>query len=1130
MSFNVVVTPSDNDFRVVRIAQSLQIEENPLLTCIRVVSIHVNTAERSWLIKLDVIDQKTWAQRTENIIRTEVELCLTEVSQKLKNVIPDLNMVSWQLPEKYLRSLANRPCDIKSSNSKFLSKASGDVLLGRPIRTQPISIDDVTGGERENITLFGRVVEVIWRRAQSGNIYGSFVLSDRTNSIYVRVFPKKGKIDELIEGCWILARGRARLDRFDSEPVLVCNDLCLAEPHFREDTAPEKRVELHLHTKMSFLDSVLDLEQTIAQVARWEHPAVAITDHGVVQSFPEAYRLGKKYNVKIIYGMEAYLVDDDKKGRSFHAVLLVKNLEGLRNLYKLVSISHLKYFYRIPRIPKSKLIENRAGLLLGTACEAGELYQALLAKKSEKEIEKIADFYDYFEIQPLDNNAFLIETGAVSGKKEIIQINKRIYELSKKLDKRCVFTGDVHYLHPEDQIYRTLLLSGKGMADNGERPAPLYFRTTDELLKEASSYLGNEIAKEVVVTNTQAIASLTEEISPIPQGSFFPQLSNSDEILQDLTKKGADKIFGEHWPELVRNRIDKELTAIIGGNFSSLYLIAIKMVEKSIADGYLVGSRGSVGSSVVAMLTGITEVNPLPPHYICPNCHWNKFITDGSSASGFDLPPMKCPKCGKNTNRDGQDIPFETFMGFTGEKVPDIDLNFSGEEQAKILQFASELLGEQNVYRAGTIATIARKTAYGFVKHYGESKGTSFRRAEEIRLAKGIEGVKRTTGQHPGGVIVIPNGMDVFDFTPLQRPADDRHSDSVTTHFDYHSLSGHLIKVDILGHDDPTVLKILHEITSVDPTTIPMDDPETLKLFSGDNPDTAVGIPEFGTRFVRNMLSETKPKCFADLVRISGLSHGTDVWANNARDLIRSGTATLDKVIATREDIFLYLMSLGLESSASFAIAEKVRKGISLSEDDVRRMKESFVPDWYIKSCGKISYLFPKAHAAAYVTNSFRIAYFKAHHPLAFYSTYFSFTGSALSTEFMYLGPEEWQKYIKNVDANSAPTAREQDIAMALEVALEMVERGFRFGKHDLYASTASRYIPIENSLIPPFTSIPGLGDRAASAIIDAREQGKFESVEDFRRRTGVGKKLCEVLREHGLFEGLPETAQLALF
>lgn len=1125
-----VVTPSREHLSLLNIAQSLELQPSEVLKYLEVVYIAVNTGDSAWSVSLDVLDEKKWAKVASDLSKEEFELCLTRIGQELRKRYPELETVCWELCEDYQKCFAEEAPKSHDSKSRNTSPSEDGVFLGRAIRTDPVPISDVTGGERDSITVMGQVVEISWRQAQSGDIYGSFVLADNSDSINVRIFPKEGKIDEIKEGTWVLARGRARLDRLDSEPVLMCNDLCATVPELRQDPSPEKRVELHLHTKMSALDSVLELDKAVATAARWGHQAMAVTDHGIIQAFPEAFHLGKKYGIKILFGLEGYLVEDDEKGQAFHIILLAKNKQGLRNLYELVTISHLKHFYRTPRIPRQILSDRREGLIIGSACEAGELYRAVLSGKADQELEKIAAFYDYLEIQPLTNNSFLIETGAVSGEEGLIKINRRIYDLSKKLGKPCVATGDVHYVDPEDEIYRTLLLSGKGMGENGERPVPLYLRTTGEFLSEVESYLGKEAAREVVITNPQAIANSIENVTPIPEGFFYPILENSDEILKELTEAGAKQVFGKNLPDIVRKRIDKELSAIIGNGFSSLYLIAIKMVKKSMRDGYLVGSRGSVGSSLVAMFTGITEVNPLPPHYVCPKCHWNTFIQDGSCGSGFDLPSMKCPECGEELVRDGQDIPFETFMGFTGEKVPDIDLNFSGEEQGEMFKFASELLGDKNVFRAGTIGTIARKTAFGFVKHYAESKGKVFRRAEEVRLSKGIEGVKRTTGQHPGGVMVIPKGMDVLDFTPLQYPADDRNSGSITTHFDYNSISGHLVKVDILGHDDPTVLKILHELTGVDPTKIPMNDPDTLKLFSGDDQDKVIGIPEFGTRFVRNMLSETKPKCFADLVRISGLSHGTDVWANNARDLIRDKVATLDQVIASREDIFLHLMKLGVEPASAFGIAEKVRKGKPLSGDDIDKMKAVSVPDWYIESCKKISYLFPKAHAAAYVTNSFRIAYFKVHHPLAYYSTYFSFAGASLTTDFMYLDPRDWQEYIQKVNGNPNSTAREQDVAGALELALEMVERGFSFGKHDLYVSQPTRYIPEGSELIPPFTSIPGLGNQAAMAIVRARDDGQFDSVEDFRRRTGLGKKVCEAMREHGLFDGLSETAQLALF
>ncbi|HOQ03194.1 MAG TPA: PolC-type DNA polymerase III [Bacillota bacterium] len=1125
-----VVQPSRPNYLLKHIAHALDFEIDEVTGNLVVLSITVDIENSQWSIRLDIPDNDDWIRQASKISVEEFELCLTRTGQYIRNCLSGLSSVRWEFSQCYDKYLSNESLNSTMTNTRGEKNGDGHVLMGRPIRTDPIPIKDITGGEKGNVTITGKIVDVVWRQTQSGNTYGVIVVTDSTDSIGVRIFPKEGKIHQLQEGAWVLIRGRVRIDRYDSEPTLLCNDLCIAQPKLRQDPCEEKRVELHMHTKMSALDSVLDLEQAIATVAQWGHPAVAITDHGVVQGFPEAYRLGTKYGVKIILGVEGYLIDEDTKDKPFHIIILAKNRKGLRNLYEIITLSHLQYFYKTPRIPRQCLAERREGLIIGSACEAGEVFRAAIQGKSDDELERIAQFYDYLEIQPLDNNRFLIDAGEIADRESLININRKIYDLSKNLGKPCVATGDVHFVEPEDEIYRTLLLSGKGMNENGERPSPLYLRTTQEFLDEISDYLGEEAAREVVIVNPQNIADLVEDMSPILEGFFYPTLDNSDQILVDLTRKGAEAIYGKELPEIVEQRIDKELSAIIDNGFSSLYLIAIKMVEKSKTDGYPVGSRGSVGSSLVARLTGITEVNPLPPHYVCPNCSYSDFNIGDSCHSGFDLPRAKCPHCGSDLSRDGQNIPFETFMGFRGEKVPDIDLNFSGEEQQEIFKFASKLLGKKNVYRAGTIGTIGSKTAFGFVKHYSESTGKTFRKAEELRLAKGLEGVKRTTGQHPGGIMVIPKGMDVLDFTPLQYPADDRKSGSITTHFDYSAISGHLVKIDILGHDDPTVLKTLHELTGVDPVTIPMDDPETLKLFSGENPDDVLGIPEFGTKFVRGMLTETKPKCFADLVRISGLSHGTDVWANNARELIKNQRATLDQVIATREDIFLYLMKLGLEPSMAFNIAEKVRKGVSLSTQDISTMQSVSVPDWYIDSCQKISYLFPKAHAVAYVTNSFRIAYFKVHYPLAFYSTYFSFAGSSLTTEYMYLEPKEWKEYIQKVNANPAATAREQDVAGALELALEMTNRGFSFGQCDLYLSEATKYVPRNSELVPPFTAIPGIGNQAAVAIVKAREKGVFESVEDFKRKTGLGKRVCEIMAQHGLFEGLPETAQLPLF
>jgi len=1125
----ILIEPSSHQMNLTDLVQAKGQNEE-VLSCLLISKVQVDTVGKAWKFILSVSDRDLWARTAGKLTRQEFDLCLAKTGLDFQTRVPGLEKVYWEIADE-LKAFFKKEEPAKESGPHD-SRANGKdrVLLGRSIRGEPVPISSITGAEKENLVVRGEVLEVSWRQNQAGDMSCTFIVTDKKDSIEVRVFPKNGRIEGLEDGVWVVVRGRVRLDRFDSEPQIVATDINLVEPYVRADDAPVKRVELHLHTKMSQMDSVLDIEKAFARARLWGYPALAITDHGVVQAFPRAWELGRKYGVKVIYGLEGYMVEDeDEKGQAYHVIILAKTQEGLRNLFEIVTKSHLEHFYRTPRIPRSLLSQKREGLILGSACEAGEVFRAVLSGKSLETLRKIASFYDYLEIQPLDNNRFLVESGSVSDMAGISLINKRIYELSKELGIPCAMTCDVHYLDPEDEIYRTILLASKGMVEE-ERTAPLFLRTTKELLEETSSYLGAEAAMEVVVENPREIAESVASLSPVPEGSYFPSLEGAEESLRDLAYEGAFRRYGKPLPPIVEKRLQKELSAIIGNGFSSLYLIAIRMVEKSMKDGYLVGSRGSVGSSLVATLTGITEVNPLVPHYVCPGCHYSEFFEDGSVSSGFDLPRKPCPKCGSLLERDGQDIPFETFMGFSGDKVPDIDLNFSGEEQGEMFKFAQDLLGDKNVFRAGTIGTIARKSAFGFVKHFAKEKGKVFRKAEELRLVKGIEGVKRTTGQHPGGVMVIPKGMDVLDFTPLQYPADDRNSGAVTTHFDYDSISGHLVKVDILGHDDPTVLKMLQEITGLDPRKVPMDDPDTLRLFSGENPKDAIGIPEFNTRFVRGMLSETRPRSFADLVRISGLSHGTDVWANNARDLIQEGVASLGEVIATREDIFLHLMKLGMDPALAFSIAEKVRKGKPLSEEDISAMRKVNVPEWYINSCKKISYLFPKAHAAAYVTTAFRIAYFKAHYPLAFYAAYFSFHGSSLTTKMMKMSMTEWKDLVDKGFSSPDATAKEADVAGALEVAMEMKERGFGFGAPDLYLSQARNYVPKGDLLIPPFTAIPGIGDQAASAIVGAREDGPFTSVEDFRKRTGLGKKVCKALEEEGVLLDLPEGSQLLLF
>lgn len=1150
----ITIEPSSESPRLADLIEPGEWSGMELLPYLVIRSIDVDTDDRSWTVFLDVPDRRGWSAFSRDILRDEFEALLATVRQELRKKVDGLDQVKWVYPEDLRDTFRAPPRQANngdfakngmpgrygtayaqekagSANGRRGRRGQGASSGSAPDKLQAIPLKDLRGGEKGKVTIAGEIVEIRWRSNRSGKVEGTMVVTDRTDSVKVRILPPDGKIGWLKPGTHVVLKGRSGIDRFDSEPVILAseNEIAPCEADCREDLYPEKRVELHLHTKMSQMDSVLSVQKAVARAKKWGHPAIAITDHGVVQSFPEAYAEGRKHGIKIIYGLEGYLVEDDDKERAYHVVLLARNKQGLRHLYEIVTESHLQHFYRTARIPRRLLEEKREGLLVGSACEAGELVQALLRGAPAEELARIASFYDYLEIQPIDNNRHLIGQTSVPDEEALELLNKRIFDLAKTTGRTCVMTGDVHYLDPEDEIYRAILLSGKGMLE-GEKSAPLHFRTTSELMAEAAKYLGEEAAREVVVTNPVALAASIEDLRPVPEGSFFPSLPNADSDLRRLAEEGARRMYGDPLPELVRARLEKELGAIIGNGFASLYMIAIRMVEKSLRDGYFVGSRGSVGSSLVATCTGVTEVNPLKPHYVCNRCKWSDFEPAAQVASGFDLPPRKCPECGEDLWRDGQDIPFETFMGFHGEKVPDIDLNFSGEEQQEMFRFASELLGEGSIFRAGTIATVARKTAYGFVKHYAEERGLRLRKAEETRLSSGIEGVKRTTGQHPGGVMVIPSGMDVLEFTPLQFPADDRTAGAITTHFDYNSISGHLVKVDILGHDDPTVIKMLHELTGIDPLKVPMDDPDTLALFSGANPDDAIGIPEFGTRFVRNMLVETKPASFGDLVRISGLSHGTDVWANNARDLIKNGVARFREVIATREDIFLYLMKMGMESATAFAVAEKVRKGIPLAEGDIEAMRKVSVPEWYIDSCKKISYLFPKAHAAAYVTTAFRIAYFKVHHPLAFAAAYFTFHGSSMTLEHMHNDPNLWKKEIDRINASPNPTAKQLETANVLEVALEMYRRGVRFGKPSLYKSHAHRYVPDEGALLPPFVSIPGVGARAAQAIVTARDEGAFTSVEDFRRRTKLGKKICEMLKEQGVLGNLPEGEQLALF
>ena len=1019
-------------------------------------------------------------------------------------------------------------------------KGPNEVLLGRRITEDPVPIRELKEEERK-VVVEGEVIAVDVREMRSRRKLVTFDITDRTDSISVKHFEEDGSLSGALKvGDWVRVRGAAQFDKFTGELTLLPRDCMRVErPAGRVDRAEKTRVELHLHTKMSALDGAVDIEPLIRLAAEWRHPAVAITDHGVVQAFPEAYQAAKAAGIKLIYGLEGYLAESaDKGSRTYHIILLARNRTGLVNLYRLVSISHLEYFYRRPRIPREVLQAHREGLWVGSACEAGELYQAILNGRPEEELLEIADFYDYLEIQPLANNRFLLDEGRVKSEEELREINRRIVALGERLGKPVVATGDVHFLLPEDEVFRQIIMASHGFET--ERPTPLYLRTTEEMLEEFA-YLGEEKAREVVIDNPRAIAESVEEMRPVPEGFHPPYLEGAEEEIRRMATERAKAVYGPDLPAIVKERLEKELNSIIGNGYASLYLIAHKLVKRSLDDGYLVGSRGSVGSSLVATMCGITEVNPLPPHYICPECHYFEVFDDGSVGVGADLPPKRCPTCGTPLGRDGYDIPFETFLGFHGDKVPDIDLNFSGEYQPIAHKYAEELFGKDRVYRAGTIGRLADRTAYGYVRSFLESRGLKVRSAEMNRLVRGCTGVRKTTGQHPGGLMIIPEGREVFEFTPIQYPANDAESGVVTTHFDCDTIHDHLVKLDILGHDDPTVLRMLQDLTGIDVRTVPIDDPDTLKLFSGleslgiskEDASGEVGtlaIPEFGTRFVRQMLVETRPSSVGELVRISGLSHGTNVWTGNAQELIKANTCTLKEVIACRDDIMTYLIRKGLPPGDAFNIMERVRKGKGLSADHEKLMEEHGVPKWYIESCKKISYLFPKAHAAAYVMMALRIAYFKVHHPLAFYSAYFTVRADDFDAGLVVRGPGPCRKEIERIDAKgNEATAKEKSLVTVLEVALEAMARGIRFLPVDLYKSDVSAFRIEDGALRCPLASLQGVGSAAAQAIAAAREQ-PFTSIEDLQRRAKVSRAVVDAMREHGALASLPETDQIALF
>lgn len=1058
-----------------------------------------------------------------------------------------------------------------------ISITNAKPLFGTPVKGKPKPIKECLPEDGE-VVVWGDVFSLETRESKDGR-YSiiNFNITDYTSSYPVKVFGEKKKCEDLVEnlkdGKTVLVRGSINMDTYMHTYLINARAVTEIEKIEKQDNAPEKRVELHLHTNMSAMDGMTSAKELVSRAIAWGHKAIAITDHGVVQAFPEACNTAAKAGIKIIYGMEGYLVDDDafyddygfgvddeipaeyiekvRAEKTYHIIIIAKNTQGLKNLYKLITDSNLKFFKRRPRIPRHRLMQFREGLIIGSACEAGELYRALVDQKSDEDILRIASFYDYLEIQPNGNNAFMLRSQDERYERfktveDLENVDRQIIHIADKLGKMVVATCDVHFIDPGNAVFREILMTSMGFSDASQQ-APLYFRTTEEMLAEFA-YLGEETAKEVVITNPNKIADLCESgMTPFPRGTFPPSLEGADEDLTRICWERTKMDYGDPVPENVAKRLEKELKSIISNGFGVLYMIAQKLVQNSEEHGYYVGSRGSVGSSFVAHAAGISEVNPLPPHYICKKCKHSEFFMDGSVGSGYDLPPKDCPNCGIPMHRDGHDIPFETFLGFKGDKQPDIDLNFSGEYQFYAHRYTEELFGIDHTFKAGTIGTIADKTAYGFVKKWLEVKGITVNRAEEDRLTKGCTGVKRTTGQHPGGMVVVPASNDAEDFTPIQHPADDVSGGLRTTHFDFHSLHDTILKLDNLGHDVPTLYRHLEDSTGINVFDVDICDPKLYELLTSPEPlgvtaeeigceTGTLSLPELGTPFVRGMLMEAKPKNFSDMLQISGLSHGTDVWLGNAQELIKNGTCTISEVIGTRDNIMVYLMHKGLEPDMAFKIMEIVRKGNAtklLTEAHIKAMKEHNVPDWYIDSCMKIKYMFPKAHAAAYVSAAMRLAWYKVYKPTEYYATYMTVRGEDLDTVAIMEGRGAVKQLMNSIlNKGHEATAKEENMYVAMQVVNEMMARGVEFLPIDLYKSHATVYKLEDGKIRLPFMSMAGTGESAAVALMKARDdgEGEYMSRDDLQQRAGISKSVMETLDACGALEGLPQSTQMSFF